>query len=290
MVSQCESKLTMSDIKLSVDVEGECRVALLYHLGLHDERVTWMDWSEIDRGPDPDHLTSLWVPDLPPRVGGRLASLSTLVADLRLTDPWKAAQDHTSLQRFLIEEAYEVLEALDSYDPASGSGADELVSELGDLLYQVVFHSLLGEEAGWFELDDVVAAIHAKLSARSAVGVMEEIGSSDIETVVRQWELTKQDEMGRESAFDGIPRALPALLRAAKLLRKASSIGVTDGTSPLVEPGGTDLDPTGSGRELLEVVLRIVEEGDDPENLLRVRLDELESRLRSEELRQQRGR
>ncbi len=290
LVSQCESKLTMSDIKLSVDVEGECRVALLYHLGLHDERVTWMDWSEIDRGPDPDHLTSLWVPDLPPRVGGRLASLSTLVADLRLTDPWKAAQDHTSLQRFLIEEAYEVLEALDSYDPASGSGADELVSELGDLLYQVVFHSLLGEEAGWFELDDVVAAIHAKLSARSAVGVMEEIGSSDIETVVRQWELTKQDEMGRESAFDGIPRALPALLRAAKLLRKASSIGVTDGTSPLVEPGGTDLDPTGSGRELLEVVLRIVEEGDDPENLLRVRLDELESRLRSEELRQQRGR
>jgi uncharacterized protein YabN with tetrapyrrole methylase and pyrophosphatase domain len=277
-----------------VEVEGECRVALLHRLGLHDEAITWMDWSEIDRGPEPDHLTSLWVPDLPPRVEGRLASLSSLVAELRLTDPWKAAQDHSSLQRFLIEETYEVLEALDSYDPASGSGSDELVSELGDLLYQVVFHSLLGNEAGWFELDDVVAAIHAKLSARSAEGVMEEMGSSDIETVVRQWELAKQDEMGRESAFDGIPRALPALLRAAKLLRKADALGLD--ASVVERSGVTGSDgsaPDGPalvdyGDELLDLVRRIVKKGEDPENLLRVLLNDLESRLRAAESMEQR--
>ena len=172
LVAQCDSNLTLSDIKLSLQEPPAFPVSLLFHLGLPDEQIIEVDWADIDRSIQADHLTSLWIPQLPPSAGTRLDEFALLMEVLRERDAWKAAQDHDSLRRFLLEESYEVLEALDSYDPDSGDGAEELAAELGDLLYQVVFHSSLAAEAGWFELSDVVGSIHDKLVSRHPLSLI----------------------------------------------------------------------------------------------------------------------
>ncbi|MCP4435658.1 MAG: hypothetical protein GY812_09220 [Actinomycetia bacterium] len=168
LVAQCESRRTLSDIKLALAEPPVGTVTLLQGLGLPDERIERVDWAEIDRTLEPDHLTSLWIPDLPPTAGGRLDRFAALVQQLRRDDPWKARQDHESLRPYLLEEAHEVLEAIGAYDTETGEGADELASELGDLLYQPVFHAAIASETGWFDLADVVSSIHDKLVARSS--------------------------------------------------------------------------------------------------------------------------
>lgn len=272
LVAQCESRLTMSDVKLSVDPAPEDPVTLLHHLGLPEEQVLELDWADIDRTIEPDHLTSLWIPRLPPDAGGRLVAFADLMERLRSEDPWKAAQTHDSLKRYLLEESHEVLEALDAYDPGSGEGAEELAAELGDLLYQVVFHASLAGQAGWFGLADVVAAIHDKLDRRHP-----HLGSGSapgVEELVTDWEAAKVAEQGRASAFDGIPASLPALLRAAKLLRKAEALGLR------VSAGLPVDDPAGP---LFEEAARIAASGEDPEDLLRRLLHRTEVELRRRE-------
>lgn len=268
LVAQCESRFTLSDVKLSVDPPPPTPVVLLQRLGLPDEVVLELDWADIDRSVEPDHLTSLWIPELPPSAGGRLEHFAALMARLRSDDPWKAQQTHESLKRFLLEEAHEVLEAIDSYDPATGSGSEELASELGDLLYQVVFHATVGEEAGWFELADVVSAIHTKLESRHP-----HLGSGSapaVEDLVADWERAKREEHGRSSAFDGIPAGLPALLRALKLVRKAGALGLE-----VPVPPGED-----TGSRLAAEAFAAAAQGIDPEDALRRTLAEVERRLR----------
>ncbi len=271
LVAQCESRFTMSDIKLAVDPPPAAPVALLHHLGLPDEQVIELDWADIDRSVEVDHLSSLWIPDLPPTAGGRLEGFAALMERLRAEDRWKATQTHDSLKRYLLEESHEVLEAIDAYDPGTGEGAEELAGELGDLLYQVVFHASLARQAGWFELTDVVAAIHDKLDRRHP-----HLGTGtapEIQELVADWEAAKTAEHGRGSAFDGIPAALPALLRAMKLLRKAGALGLE---VPDPRPG----DPAAG---LFEAARRLVEAGDDPEDLLRRLLGHVEADLRRQE-------
>jgi tetrapyrrole methylase family protein/MazG family protein len=137
--------------------------------------------------------------------------------------PWDAEQTHETLRPYLIEEAYEVLEAIDGGDDA------ELRDELGDLLLQVVFHSELATERGAFDIRDVVENICAKLVRRHPhVFADVKVGSSA--EVERNWsEIKKAERAGkgkeRSSVLDGVPRALPALTRAHRLGEKASSVG-----------------------------------------------------------------
>lgn len=224
------------------------------------------------------------------------------MADLRASDPWKAEQTHDSLKRFLLEESYEVLEAIDAYDPESGNGAEALTSELGDLLYQVVFHSALGAEAGWFELSDVVTAIHDKLVSRNDDLVRVTGGrpaDAGVDGAVTVWEASKRTEQGRDSAFDGIPHALPALTRAMKVQRKAEALGLgVDADAALPDGPGDiagdlatlsaavaaapgDVERVGA---LLEAVVDIARRGGvDAEDALRRRIDADELRYRSME-------
>lgn len=137
--------------------------------------------------------------------------------------PWDAEQTHQSLRPYLIEEAYEVLEAIDEADDR------ELRDELGDLLLQVVFHAELAEERGAFAIRDVVEAICAKLVRRHPhVFADVTVGSSaDVE---RNWAEIKKVERAERgnadsSAIDGVPRALPGLTRAHRLGEKASAVG-----------------------------------------------------------------
>jgi tetrapyrrole methylase family protein/MazG family protein len=157
-------------------------------------------------------------------VGRELVRFHQLVRTLRERCPWDREQTHLSLVPYLDEEAYEVVDAVESLDPADASRDAALVEELGDLLFQVAFHAAIGEEEGRFSLVDVADGIHDKLVRRHphVFGDVDVAGADD---VVRNWEAIKQEEKGRASTFDGIPRHLPALLLAHTVQRKAAKLG-----------------------------------------------------------------
>ncbi len=131
--------------------------------------------------------------------------------------PWDREQTHESLQRYLLEETYEVMEAIQESD------MNKLREELGDLLLQVVFHAMLAEKAGNFTLDDVVHIISQKMIQRHP----HVFGNMDLKTsddVMENWEGFKKKE-GKKYLLEGIPKFLPALLRALKMQEKAARVG-----------------------------------------------------------------
>jgi tetrapyrrole methylase family protein/MazG family protein len=221
LVGQCDSKAILSDIKLAVS-DGPA-VTVLQRLGLVDEAVFTVAWDDLDRSVVADHLTSLWIPTLASPVAAELVRFDELVHTLRLRCPWDREQTHQSLTRHLLEETYEVLEAIDGLGP-DFEGADHLEEELGDLLFQVVFHATLASEEGLFDLADVARGIRNKLVHRHP-HVFGDVEARTAGQVMRNWEEIKQAEKGRESVMDGIPGHLPSLLYAHKAQRKAASVG-----------------------------------------------------------------
>jgi tetrapyrrole methylase family protein/MazG family protein len=283
LVAQCDTRFVLSDIKLSVDEPPAEPVTVLQRLGLPDEVVVQVDWWDLDRVVEPDHLTSVWIPQLGSPVGGEVARLDELMRRLRVEDPWKSEQSHETLKRYLLEESYEVLEAIDAYDPDSGDGADELCGELGDLLYQVVFHSSIGAEAGWFTLADVASAIHDKLVRRHPhifdVAPGDDARRPTVDELIATWESDKRAELGRDSVMDGIPSAMPALARAAKVVKKSDSLGYP--VSASARGAARDADTLGS--VLLELVEAAHTAGLDPEDALRVATDRRIDQMRRHE-------
>jgi XTP/dITP diphosphohydrolase len=178
---------------------------------------------------------------------------------LRRECPWKREQTHRSLARYLQEEAYEVLEAIDSGDPA------HLREELGDLLLQVYFHAAIAEEAGDFTLDDVARGIAEKMHRRNphVFGADSPTTLSAAE-VNDRWQQIKQTDQPRRTPYDGIPDALPALLLATKVLER---LGPDVAALPAAER------PTSEeaviGERLLAVVADALAAGVDPEQALR---------------------
>jgi len=287
LVAQCHSRQLLSDIKLAADdpagEDGRRTAVLLHHLGLADEQVLEVQWTEIDRTLEPDHLTALWIPRLGSPVAVDLVRLDELVHTLRRRCPWDAEQTHGSLARHLLEETYETLDAIETVAAAGSEVAPEatehLVEELGDLLFQVYFHAVLGEEEGRFTLADVARGVHDKLVARHP-HVFGDVIASTPDEVAANWELLKKKEKGRTSVTEGIPGALPALALAAKLQRKAESVGVSQPSeSGLRQQIAQDLDGLGSaddadaaaGELLFGVVDLVRRLGVDPETALRAR-------------------
>jgi len=173
--------------------------------------------------------------------GEWFAKLVALQARLRAPNgcPWDREQTHASLRKFLIEETYEVLDAMESSDP------HEFASELGDLLLQITFHSILAEEAGAFTISDVIESIHSKMVRRHP-HVFGDAKAKDSAAVLKNWEQIKAAERananGREgnagtagkatdasgapeSILSGVPRSLPGVLEAYQLTRRAAHIG-----------------------------------------------------------------
>lgn len=135
--------------------------------------------------------------------------------------PWDREQTHESLKPYLLEETYEALEAVDSGDP------QKLCAELGDVLLQVVFHAQLGAESGRFDIRDVCERINRKLRYRHP-HVFGDVTVTDSAEVITNWEQLKRQEAEtgrRESALDGVPQAMPALMRAQELQKKAARVG-----------------------------------------------------------------
>jgi tetrapyrrole methylase family protein / MazG family protein len=149
--------------------------------------------------------------------------LVDIMARLRAPEgcPWDREQDHQSLKPYLLEEAYELLEAVDHGDPG------KVCAELGDVLLQVVFHAQVAAEAGSFDIGDVCDRISEKLIYRHP-HVFGTVEVRDSDEVVDNWEALKRAEAEtgpRESALDGVPAGLPALQCAQKLQRKAARVG-----------------------------------------------------------------
>jgi tetrapyrrole methylase family protein/MazG family protein len=281
LVAQCDTTSVLSDIKLALDagaasvLDDDGRITVLQRLGTSDERIESVRWPELDRVVEPDHLTSLWLPAFAVPVAREVERFAELVATLRRECPWDREQTHSSLMRHLVEETYEVLDAIEHLDPGTESGYDHLEEELGDLLFQVVFHATLAAEAGQFTLADVASSIHDKLYRRHP-HVFGDVAVAGADDVVRNWEQLKKDEKGRASVFDGIPTELPSLLMALKVQKKAAALGEQGVVTPTlpslsdaVDRALTDPEPDSIG-ELLFVLIDVARRADvDPEMGLR---------------------
>ena len=235
LLTQCHSATVMSDVKLSLDTDllaQPPQVIVLHHLGLPDERVEAISWDDLDRFDGVDHLTSVYVPELR-TVGSAAEDLLDLMITLRAECPWDQKQTHGSLTRHLLEEAYEALDALEELTHAleHGEGIDEAyehaAEELGDVVFQVVFHAYLASEEGRFDLTDVLDGVRTKLISRHP-HVFADVVAETPDEVAANWEDLKRAEKGRASVTEGIPAALPALVRFTKLRRKANAVGLAE--------------------------------------------------------------
>ncbi len=155
-----------------------------------------------------------------PKNLSRFRTLVNIVAKLRAPDgcPWDRKQTHASLREHLLEECYEVLEAIDKEDWSALGG------ELGDLLLQIVLHARIAKEAGEFELADVLAGINTKLIHRHP-HVFASVKAETVEEVLHNWEMLKQAERGDASALDGVSRQMPALAYSQAVQHRVAQLG-----------------------------------------------------------------
>lgn len=225
LVAQCHSNVVMNDIKLVVselifNAAELPQITILHHLGLPDEVITTVAWPVLDQTLIADHLTALYIPELPHSVGFAAERLWALMERLRRECPWNEEQTAESLVPYAVEEAHELAEAVlllgnalsDERVLADSVAVDSVVAdsvavdlaiahyqqELGDVLYQVLFHSIVAADEGWFSFEDVIRGLHAKLVYRHPHIFPRHdfdpgmIRSSD--DVVRNWEKIKAAE------------------------------------------------------------------------------------------------
>jgi XTP/dITP diphosphohydrolase len=209
-----------------------------------------------------------------------LESLIATMARLRGAEgcPWDAEQTHATLVPYLLEEVFELVEALES------GTRDDIVEELGDVLYQILFHADIGasDTAAPFDIDDVAQAVESKMRRRHP-HVFAVEGSSDqasVDQVVAAWEVIKATEKNhRTSAVEGIPRDLSALARAASVLRRSQDV-----VAPPLKPLVPELDSEEAlGEFLLAVVAMAAQKGLNPETALRGATRDREAQVRAAE-------
>ncbi len=225
LVAQLYSRQVASDVKLTLMevYPPEHPVRLVHQAGTAALQVEELSLYEIDRSPSIGWMTSLYMPGLPRETS--FEAFQEVVAHLRSPEgcPWDREQDHQSLKPFLLEEAYELVEAIDQENETA------MQEELGDLLLQVVLHAQIANEEGDFGMKDVLAGIHRKLVSRHP-HVFGEISVRDSSEVLRNWEKLKAEERLKNGGehkglLDGIPRALPALSQAQEYQRRAARVG-----------------------------------------------------------------
>ena len=273
------------DLKLALQriYPPEHSIWLVRHPALRDQRVERLVLAELDRARiELDHLTHVVIaPVVSSEPTGSSHGLRAIVARLRAPKigcPWDLEQTHRTLIPYVIEEAYEVVDAIEEDDPPG------LVDELGDLLLQVVLHAEIADQSAEFEWNDVVRTLSEKLVRRHphVFGEVVVRGASD---VVRNWDQLKAAERIHrpppESALEGVPKSLPQLKRAAELARKATRAGfdwpTRDGTLDKVREELSELLEATSLAEkreeigdLLYILAKLAwQEGVDPEEALR---------------------
>jgi tetrapyrrole methylase family protein/MazG family protein len=308
LVAHTHANWVLSDIKLAVDdpdgALGDTPVVLLRALGTADEQIVETTWAEMDHAIDADHLTTLFVPDLPVTPAEGYVRFHALARTLREQCPWDIEQTHQSLVPYLIEETYEVVDAIQALDPDDPASDELLIEELGDLLYQIEFHATIAEQDGRFTIDDVTRGIHDKLVRRHPHVFGNTIAESTGE-VLDNWEAIKRAEKGRTSVFDGIADALPSLAYAHQVQRKAAKVGfdwpdvtgalpkIVEEATELVEARDAD-DAAAVADEVGDLFFAVVNVarhlGVDPESALRAAANKFRTRFtRVESLARDRG-
>lgn len=221
------------------------------------------------------------MPKAPSRKLPPIRQLLELMAALRGPGgcPWDQEQDHKSLRTHAVEEVYELIDAIEAGDD------HEMAEELGDLLLQVVFHAQLATERGAFDFDAICQTLVDKLVRRHP-HVFGDTKVKDVDQVWANWEKIKRDEKAgskheRKSALDGIPKHLPALMRAQKLVKKATKAGLLEKEAPanVAKSKGQ------AATALFELAQRCQEQGWLAEELLRSEIQRREKAWRRVEFR-----
>jgi XTP/dITP diphosphohydrolase len=200
--------------------------------------------------------------------GERLLDLVAVMDRLRSPGgcPWDARQTHESLVEYLVEEAYETVEAIETGDDGG------LREELGDLLLQVVFHARIAAERGEWGIDDVASGIIDKLVFRHP-HVFADASADTAEDVEANWHALKAREKGRASVTDGIPAALPALVHAGKVLSRSAPLAGAVGPLPTAAAAAEAMEAVTTQEELGDLLLALVEQsrarGFDAESAVR---------------------
>lgn len=213
-------------------------------------------------------------PIVPSATHPQLEELIAVLEHLRAPGgcAWDRDQTHASLVQYLVEETYELVDAIEAGDDA------ELVEELGDVLYQVIFHADIAAEEGRFTLEDVAAHMTAKMVGRHPHVFGDAVADTPDAVTARWDELKKAEKPGRESVLDGVPQAMPALALAAKLVGRAEKVGLTPVAADAVPTSETEL-----GDELLATVVAARAAGLDAERALRDALRRLQDDIRAAE-------
>ncbi len=232
IIAQVYDAFVASDVKLTLMevLPDDYVVTVATAVGVAgQERIESVPLYELDRV---EHFGNLSLVYVPPTTDDtvsyrQFSYLKEIVAILRSPDgcPWDREQTHQSIRKNLIEETYEVLETIDDEDP------DAMCEELGDLLMQIMLHSQIAAEDGYFTVDDVVATLNEKLVRRHP-HVFGEKSANDSEEALANWQEIKAQEKAAKgidvaaaSKLSGIPRDLPALMYAYKLQKKAAEVG-----------------------------------------------------------------
>ncbi len=309
LLYQVHSRPVASETKLALMNAGypdEFSVTVIHAAGITGQEVVRVvPLYALDRAEAEvhSHLTSVYVAPLPDASRkpdyDDLARVMARLRNKKNGCAWDLKQSHGTLRKYVIEEAYEVAEAIDALSDGSGS-PDDLCDELGDLLLQVVFHAQVAKEAGTFDQGDVCAAIVEKLIRRHP-HIFGDVVADDAETVLANWNAIKAREKGTRNApvsvLDGVPRSLPALSMALETSKRAVKVGFewrdTDAVLDKVREELSELiaelsAPTPDARrvedeigDLLFTVVNVARRaGVDPEDALRRQITRFGGRFR----------
>ncbi|SEU06468.1 tetrapyrrole methylase family protein / MazG family protein [Salinibacillus kushneri] len=224
--SQVYDDMIASDVKLTLmdDLPDDYPITVVHGAGSNEEWIKTVPLYELDRSVPFSNLLSVYVPPAPKEIQNhQFNRLREVIAILRGPNgcPWDRKQTHESLRPYLIEEAYEVIEAINEQDD------EKVADELGDVLLQIMLHGQIGEDEGYFSVDDVIKNITDKMIRRHP-HVFGDFHLNTSEEVVKTWDEIKKEEKGGEvakSIVDDIERSLPALLTAYELQKKTAKAG-----------------------------------------------------------------
>ncbi|AQS08086.1 nucleoside triphosphate pyrophosphohydrolase [Clostridium saccharobutylicum] len=226
IITQVYNPLIASEVKLKLleQYNDETEIYFVRAAGIQgQESIRVIPLFELDMQEDIDYLTSIYIPkDLNNKRD--FNDLLDIIEVLRGENgcPWDREQTHKSLEKALVEESYEVIDAIEKDDDNS------LIEELGDVLLQVVFHASIGKEDGYFDIGDIIEGICNKMISRHPHVFRNSNKIDSSEEVIEKWEDLKKKEKGYESLteeMNGITKGLPSLLRAHKIQQKAKKVG-----------------------------------------------------------------
>lgn len=226
IIAQVYDAFVASDVKLTLmeKYPDEHIVKIVTAAGSQQESTRAVPLYELDHDMELNNLTSVYVPPISKEEAYREFSvLRRIIAQLRDPEngcPWDIKQTHSSLKKYLLEETYELFEAIDNEDD------EEITAELGDVLLQVLLHAQIGEDEGMFTIEDVIQSTAAKMVRRHP-HVFSDASAETAEEVKVNWQKIKEEEKGNKQKriLEGIPKGQPAMMEAYDLQKKAAKTG-----------------------------------------------------------------